>query len=113
MPTTVINGPPERSRTRLPVLNAGAAWFCIAVFDGAGSEKAGDKGILSASVTPIVIDACLMEANMLNSILKCAACSSRPGQLAAAAALGVARARARMDETCSGTVKAKVAISYL
>jgi hypothetical protein len=67
---TVINGPPERSRTRLPLRNAGAAWFCVAVFDGAEAEKAGDKGVLTASVTAIAIDACLMEANILNSIQK-------------------------------------------
>jgi hypothetical protein len=62
--------PPERNRTRLPLLNAGAAWFCIAVFDGAEAEKAGARGILSASVTATAIDACLMETDILNSILK-------------------------------------------
>jgi hypothetical protein len=39
MPLTVINGPPERSRTRLPLPNAGAAWFCVV--DGAEAEEAG------------------------------------------------------------------------
>src|ERR1700716_2940132 len=67
---TVINGPPERSRTRLPLRNAGAAWFCIAAVDGAEAEKAGARGILSASVTAIAIEACFVGANILNSILK-------------------------------------------
>src|ERR1700730_18527881 len=66
---TVINGPPERSRTRLPVRSPGAAWFCVAVFDGAEAEKAGAKGIPSATVTAIAIEACFVDDNILNSIL--------------------------------------------
>jgi hypothetical protein len=70
IPKTVINGPPERSRTRLPRPNAGAAWFSTAAFDEAEAEKAGANGILSASVTAIAIEACFVDANILNSILK-------------------------------------------
>src|SRR4030081_2927948 len=66
----VINGPPERSRTRLPLRNAGAASFCIAVFDGAEAESAGDKGTPNASVTAIAIETCFVDVNILNSILK-------------------------------------------
>jgi len=54
----------------LPLRNAGAAWFCIAVFDGAEAEKAGDKGIPSASVTAIAIEICFVDVNILSSILK-------------------------------------------
>jgi len=46
------------------------AWFCIAVFDGAEAEKAGDNGIPSASVTAIAIETCFVDVNILNSILK-------------------------------------------
>jgi hypothetical protein len=86
---TVINGPPERSRTTSPLRN-GAARFCIAVFDGAEAENAGDKGILIASVTAIAIEACFAGGNILNSLLQ------------------LSRGfRARMDQTCWGTVKSK------
>jgi len=54
----------------LPFCIAGAAWFCIAVFDGAEAEKAGAEGILSASITAIAIEACFVDAKILNSILK-------------------------------------------
>jgi hypothetical protein len=40
------------------------------VFDGAEAEKAGAKDILNASVTAIAIEACFVDANILNSILK-------------------------------------------
>jgi len=72
MPATVINGPPERNRTRSPLRNGGAAELWIAVFDGAGAEKAGDKGTLSVtpSVTAIATDTCFVHANILNSILE-------------------------------------------
>jgi len=70
MRTTVINGPPECSRTRLPLRNAGAAWFCIVVLDKAGAEKAGNKGTLSPSVTAIAIETCFVDVNILESILK-------------------------------------------
>ncbi len=42
------------------------------MFDGAGAEKAGDKGMLIASVTAIAIEACFAGGNILNSILKLA-----------------------------------------
>ena len=72
------------------------------MFDGAEPEKAGDKGILSASVTATAIDVCLMEANILNSILKlCGLARRAAGQLAAAAALGVAGSIAQSAENCS------------
>src|ERR1700730_12444096 len=70
--STVINGPPERSRTRSPLLNGGAAPSCIAVCDGAESENAGiDKGILSAtpSVNAIAIETRFVNAIMLSSTL--------------------------------------------
>jgi hypothetical protein len=60
--------PPERSRTRLPIRNEGAAWFCIAVFDGSEVEKAGANGVLSTSVAAIAIVACFVDANILISI---------------------------------------------
>jgi hypothetical protein len=40
------------------------------VFDGAEAEKAGDKGIPSASVTAIAIETCFVDVNILSSILK-------------------------------------------
>jgi hypothetical protein len=40
------------------------------VFDGAEAEKAGDKGKPSASVTAIAIEACFVDVNIINSILK-------------------------------------------
>jgi hypothetical protein len=95
---TVINGPPERSRTRSPLRN-GAAGFCVEVFDGAEAEKVGDKGTISAtaSITAIGTETiCLVEASILNSILK--SC----GLLVRA-----------WNKHVGGTVKAKVAISYL
>jgi hypothetical protein len=74
---TVISGPPERSRTSSPLRNAGAAWFCMVAFDGAGAEKAGDKGMPSASVAVIAIKACFVIVNISISILCCAACKRR------------------------------------
>jgi hypothetical protein len=76
----VINGPPERTRTRSPVRNGGRTALCIAVFTGGDSEKAGiDKGILSAipSVTAIAIETCFVNADILNSMLNFAAASIR------------------------------------
>jgi hypothetical protein len=40
------------------------------VFEGVEAAKAGARGILSARVTAIAIDACFVDANILNSILK-------------------------------------------
>ena len=68
MLSTVINGPPERSRTRSPRFNEAAVWLCIAVSDGAESEKAGtDKGTLSAipSTSAIAVDARFVNANIV------------------------------------------------
>jgi hypothetical protein len=59
---TIINGPPERSRTRLPLRNAGAAGFCIDVSDGAEAEKAGIEGILSATSNAIAVKVCFVSA---------------------------------------------------
>ena len=42
----------------------------MAVFDGAEAEKAGDKGMPSASITAIAIETCFVDVNILNSILK-------------------------------------------
>src|ERR1700722_849795 len=72
MSTTVISGPPERSRTRSPLRNGEAVRSCVAAFSGADSEKAGtDKGGLSEipSVTAIAIEPCFAGGNILNSIL--------------------------------------------
>src|SRR5260370_23050304 len=107
---TVINGPPERSRTRSPLRNDGAGAFCIAGVDEAGAEEGGDKGIpsVSPSVTAIATEACLVDANILNSILKlCGLRVAALGQLAAAAALGVAPGSARMYKTCCGIGESK------
>jgi hypothetical protein len=72
MPMTVINGPPERSRTRSPLRNGEAAGFDTTVFDGEEADRAGDKGIQSATpnVTATAIEACFMDVNILNSILE-------------------------------------------
>jgi hypothetical protein len=91
----------------------------MAVFDGTGAEKAGDKGMPSASVTAIAIETCFVDVNILSSILKL--CGMR-----ALVATGMRQVRARRgstawcaafkrawDQTCWRTVKVKVAISYL
>jgi hypothetical protein len=86
IPATVINGPPDRSRTRSPLRNGGAARVCIAVSD-VEAEKAGTKGVLIASVTAIATEICLVGANILNSIFRAVRLARRgPGQLADTAA---------------------------
>jgi hypothetical protein len=68
MLSTVIKGPPERSRTRSPRWNEAAAWLCIAVLDEAGSEKAAiDRGRLTAvpSITAIAIEARFLNRKMI------------------------------------------------
>ena len=90
----------------MPLRNARVAWFCIAVFDGAEAEKAGDKGIPSASVTAIAIETCFVDVNILSSIFKVVRLASTRRDRnpidasAVAAAPGVARAQARKDQTC-------------
>src|ERR1700722_8443928 len=75
---TVISGPPERIRTRSPLCNSeAAAGVCIAAYDEAGSEKAGmENGTPSAtpSAAAIAIEAGFVSTNILNSLLKSAAC---------------------------------------
>jgi len=96
---TVINGPPERSRTRSPLRNGGSAAFCIAIFDGAGAGKAGGNGTLSASPNITAIGTrliCLVEGNILKLHFK----RERP-------------AGTHMEQHVEATAKAKVAISHL
>src|SRR5260370_10068611 len=65
---TVITGPAERSRTSSPRSNEATVRFCIAVLEGAGSEKAGiDKATLSAtaSVSAAALGDHLVKAGML------------------------------------------------
>jgi hypothetical protein len=72
--------------------------FCIAVFDGADAERAGDKGILNATPSAAIRTEtiCLVEANILRLHFKLARIAG-----------------AHIDRHVGPMVKAKVAISYL
>jgi hypothetical protein len=67
MLSTVINGPPERSRTRSPLRNGEAVQLCNAGVDGAGSEKAGIEGRKSAIPKAIAVRVRFVNESMLNS----------------------------------------------
>ncbi len=102
---TVINGPPERTRTRSPARSRAAARLCAAGFGSSISARAAnDSDTLSAipSVAAIAIELRFVNINILNSFFEIVLSKS-----------GIANVALRLVERCWRTVGAEVAISQL